>query len=80
MNTLQIIALSVVLLFAFLGLYYKIRKNTDSKIHTVKLMQIEREILKHKSQIYRRHQSLNNYDFLKYNISEALVVQLDVNL
>ena len=34
----------------------------------------------HSKQIHRRKKGLNTYDFLKYNLSEALIIQPEINI
>lgn len=80
MNILYIIVLSVVLAILFLWLYFKINTIKINKSYVNKVVKMEQEIRMHKSQIFHRQQALNRYDFLKYNISEALLIQFEIRL
>ncbi|RXG27367.1 hypothetical protein SAMN02745246_03233 [Leeuwenhoekiella marinoflava DSM 3653] len=41
---------------------------------------LERSIQLNQSQIKKREIHLNRYHFLEYNLSEALIIQLEINI
>lgn len=66
--------LSVMVLF----LWFFKRKNTMFRIHNQNILDLEDSISRNRFQINFRNSSLNRYDFLKYNLNEALAVQLEI--
>lgn len=59
---------------------YALKKNRKLKQkHERKLLQLKKKYEIHSNQLGLREQHLNRYDFLKYNLSEALVVQPKIN-
>lgn len=60
-------------------LFYE--KNRLIKInHKMEMVSINEAINLHKTQISLRNNGLNNYDFIKYNLKESLVVQSEIKL
>lgn len=59
--------------------YYK-TKNALAAQHFSKTSNLKSAIATHQKQIACRNSNLNNYDFLKYNLNEALVIQADIKL
>lgn len=71
-------ALSVLILCSFLIFSYLVRR---SKVdHSKRLIGIENKISLQGRQIYIRTEHLDNYDFQRYNLSESLVVQWEIEL
>lgn len=71
------------LVFSIGMLFWLIFRNKNQKIQGVyaeKLADLNTQLKNHKEQINTRSIGLNRYDFLKYNLLEALVVQPEIRL
>ena len=80
MNTLEI---TLGLVFSIGLLLWLIFKNKNQKmqgIYAEKITQLNTQLEINKKQIHIRSSGLNRYDFLKYNLLEALVVQSEIRL
>lgn len=77
----QILIVTVVIVLSiFFGLYFFLKSRRQSRQHQLGLMVLNDTIGLHRKQIGERHKALNKYDFLKYNLTEALKVQLQIKL
>ncbi len=76
------LSISLLLLFSIIGLIVWFLKERRSIIHThnQNLLALEDAISSNSCQINFRNKSLKNYDFLKFNLSEALIVQKEIQL
>lgn len=74
------IAITLVLLSSILGLlvWFFQGKKAISKMHNEKVSALETAISTNHFQINFRNSNLNNYDFLKLNLNEALIVQPEI--
>lgn len=63
-----------------LWFHFRIKNKRIIIDFTEKIMKLYTEIEIHKRQISRRTDDLNYYDFLKYNLREALVIQNQIRL
>lgn len=57
-----------------LGTIYFTNRRKET-LHFQKIASLEHSLQKHKREIAERDKNLNRYDFLKYNLTEALVIQ-----
>ncbi|MEP2935915.1 MAG: hypothetical protein ABJM06_14110 [Gilvibacter sp.] len=70
---LLLIVLSILLVFR--------HKNKKIKqAHSIKTAGLDMALSLHKTQLQFRQKSLNRYDFLRYNLEEALVVQPEIKM
>lgn len=69
-----ILFISLVMLF----LWFAKKKKALFLIHNQNIIDLENSISKNGFQINFRNSNLNKYDFLKYNLNEALVAQLEI--
>ena len=58
--------------------WYFTGKNELVRIHNQNILNLENAIFNNRRQLNFRNTSLNRYDFLKYNLDEALVVQREI--
>ncbi len=72
------IFLFLIISISLLLLYFKVQKAKISADHFNKIDGIELEIERNKHQIKVRGIGLNKYNFLKYNLDEALIVQPEI--
>ncbi|MEM0519134.1 MULTISPECIES: hypothetical protein [Aequorivita] len=78
---LQIAILSVLLLSVIGIVFWFLQmKKTEIQTHNQKMANLENAIFKNYSQLNFRSLNLNKYDFLKYNLDEALIKQPDIAL
>ncbi len=73
-------AMALLLIISVTGLilwFFKTKK-TMYRIHNQNILDLESNISKNRFQINFRNDSLNKYDFLKFNLNEALVVQFEI--
>lgn len=77
----SILILIVTLSIGFI-LFFLVRKRgqKDFKKHQERLVLYAEEFQVHKKQIQKRMISLNQYDLLRYNLSESLIVQHQIKL
>lgn len=68
--------LSVMALFL---LFFK-KKNAMFRIHNQNILDLESAICNNRNQINYRNSNLNRYNFLKYNLNEALLVQHEIKI
>ncbi len=70
-----IIILALVLSTGGLVYWFLNKKRIMDLLHSENISVLERAMTLHRSQIDFRKYNLNNYDFLKYNLQDTLVVQ-----
>lgn len=74
------IAITLILLFSMIGImvwFFSI-KNGMGKAHRQTISALESAISTTRFQIKNRNQNLNRYDFQRYNLEDALVVQPEI--
>jgi len=74
------IAIALVLLISLIGLvvwFFNVN-NSMGRLHKQNISILESAIYNNRNQINFRNSKLNRYDFLKYNLDEALVVQQEI--
>ena len=74
MTLYYLLALVVIILVGIVMVFHKKNKHLK-KEHRFKTDGLKLDLAMHDTQIQFRQTSLNSYDFLRYNLSEALVVQ-----
>jgi hypothetical protein len=74
------IAITIILLSSIIGLlvWFFQGRRAISQIHNEKVSALETAISTNRFQINFRNSNLNNYDFLKLNLNEALIVQPEI--
>ncbi|HLW31416.1 MAG TPA: hypothetical protein VKX40_04070 [Aequorivita sp.] len=74
------IVILIVLLFSVFGIaiWFYNEKQATGRIHSETISKLESAIHHNHNQISFRNSHLNCYDFLKYNLDEALVRQLEI--
>jgi hypothetical protein len=80
MTSIQIILIVIVLLCMLLWLHFRVKNRRIVTNFAEDFLILYTEIDIHKAQICKRNDGLNYYDFLKYNLSESLVVQYNIDL
>ncbi len=76
------IAIVLFLAFSFSGLvmwWFNVN-NSMGRIHKQNISILESAIYNNRKQIDFRNSNLNRYDFFKYNLDEALVVQQEIKI
>ncbi|MFC7356748.1 hypothetical protein ACFQO1_03540 [Jejudonia soesokkakensis] len=71
---LTVVGVVVTACFVFYVQNRKLKMN-----HGIAVTFLKKHILKHRSEVRFRQKNLDTYDFLEYNLSQALVVQNDIN-
>jgi hypothetical protein len=72
-----ILPVLILVLAVLIRFYFQNKKNRIQHIQLVVLL--KNDISKHYNEIIFRQHHLDSYNFLKYNLSQALVVQKDIN-
>lgn len=74
--------IAVVLLLSIIGIaiWFYNGRNAMGRIHTQTISELERAICTNQNQISFRSSHLNTYDFQKYNLREALVIQPEIQI
>ncbi|RFN59747.1 hypothetical protein [Marixanthomonas ophiurae] len=73
-----ILAFTVLLIGIVLVFYF--RNKQLKSVQQEYVTQLENRIEKNKQQITIRHKNLETYNFLIYNLDDALIVQEDINV
>ncbi len=77
----QIVILIVPLLSIIgIGFWFSKEKHTIDHIHRETTAKLESAICLHRRQMDFRNSHLNHYDFLEYNLDEALVRQPEIDI
>lgn len=76
---LQIAILLILLSSAsgFMVWFFKERKSI-SQSHNQSISELETSIFNNRNQINFRNANLQNYDFLKFNLNDALIIQPEI--
>ncbi len=76
------IAIALVLLSSIIGLavWFFNERKTINFVHNETILALERAMSNSCTQIEFRKNNLNNYDLLRYNLQEALVVQPQIEI
>ncbi len=74
------IAITVILFSSIIGLlvWFFQGKRAITQIHNEKISALEIAISTNSFQINFRNSNLNNYDFLKFNLNESLIIQPEI--
>lgn len=80
MSLQVVIVLLFMTILVGLMFWYFTQKNELVNIHNQKILNLEYAIFKNRSQLIFRNTNLNRYDFLKYNLNDALVTQQDIRI
>jgi len=75
----QVISLSVILII-IIGVFFYISNAKIKREHIFILEVLKKRITLNEQQISKRENSLSNYNFLKYNLSSALIIQPSIRL
>ena len=68
------------LILLSLRFYFYSENRKLKRLHFQNELDLIRQISLCKEQIFRREGALHNYDFLKYNLSEALIIQSEIKI
>lgn len=79
MTSTTIIMVVCILAVLFL-LSFKHKNNQLKQEHNSNVRQLSTALNHHKSQVIKRQIFLDTYDFLRYNLREALLVQQDIRI
>jgi len=74
------IVLVIVCLAGGFFLYFQNKNQKSVKAHLQQLNLLEQHIYTNKNQISIRNKGLQQYNFLKYNLNEALIVQKEISI
>jgi hypothetical protein len=74
------IAITLILLSSIIGLlvWFFTGKRALARVHNEEIAMLETAISTNRFQINFRNSNLNNYDFLKLNLNETLIVQPEI--
>lgn len=74
------VALSVFLALLFMMLCFQIIKTRDNKQAKTQLVFLKQSIQLNQDQLKKRQAYLNRYTFSEYNLSEALIIQSEIDI
>ena len=80
MTSLEITLIVVFFVGVFLWLLFRNKNQKIRGVYAEKISHLYNQLEAHNAQINIRSIGLNRYDFLKYNLLEALVVQSEIKL
>ena len=75
-----LIILTVISISFGIWLYFFLKNRQIYKVHGQRVLNLSEEFAVNKHQIFTRKKGLNSYNFIKYNLSEALIVQPEINI
>lgn len=75
-----VIIITVISIFIGIWLYFFLKNKQIEQLHVERVLILSEEFTANKVQISIRKKGLNRYDFLNYNLSEALVVQPEIHI
>lgn len=75
-----VIIVTVISISIGIWLYFFLKNKQIEQLHMERVLNLSEEFATNKLQISIRKKSLNRYNFLNYNLSEALVVQPEINI
>ncbi len=78
--TAQFIIVFFGLFLLSLRFYFYSENRKLKRQHFQQELDLTKQISLCKEQIFRREGGLHNYDFLKYNLSEALIIQSEIKI
>lgn len=64
----------------FLWLIFRNKNQKIQRIYAEKLTKLNTQLEINKKQIHKRSMGLDRYDFLRYNLFDALVIQSEIRL
>lgn len=80
MITPNIVIGSTAFICIVLALVFYLNNRKQLRTNLTDVSTLERDIKLHRRQLELRAKGLDNYDFLKYNLNEALIVQMEIIL
>jgi len=75
-----VIVLTIISISIGMWLYFFLKNKQVNQLHDQRLLILGEEIATNKLQILIRKKGLDRYNFLKYNLTEALILQLEINI
>ena len=75
-----VIILIIISISIGIWLYFFLKNKQVNQLHAQRLLNLGDELAANKLQILIRKNGLDRYNFLKYNLSEALIIQPDINI
>lgn len=75
-----VIVLIFVSLLIGIVFWYLNQKKVLNQAHNQKVLCLEKKISENAFQISFREANLNKYDFLSYNLSEVMILQLEIRI
>jgi len=70
----------ILIVCALLWVLFNLRNRRSTKEFNVTIIELERKLMLNELQIGRRSKQLDRYDFLHYNLDEALLVQMEIKV
>jgi len=80
MSALQITLLVVGTIGVLLGVIFRKKNQQMSAGYRKRMSELNLQLETNTQQIFTRSEGLNTYDFLKYNLREALIIQSQIRL
>tara|TARA_B100001146_G_scaffold224018_1_gene240311 strand:- start:30529 stop:30780 length:252 start_codon:yes stop_codon:yes gene_type:complete len=69
---------ALLLIAALMLLYFQRLKIKDQKAAKARVAQVRESIQLNRNQLDKRHNYLNTYNFLAYNLNEVLIIQPEI--
>lgn len=80
MSAFQITLILVFSIGVVLWLIFRSKNQQIKTGYAKRISRLNTQMEIHTKQVFKRNQRLNQYDFTKYNLTEALVVQAEIQL
>lgn len=76
------IIIALILLLSILGIWvcFFVKNRLLLQKHTGNILELESKISRNRLQIDLRNANLSRYHFLKYNLNDALIVQVEISV
>lgn len=74
------IILTIISISIGVWVYFFLKNKQIHQLHAQRILHLDEEYAVNKRQILIRENGLDSYGFLKYNLSEALIIQPEINI
>tara|TARA_B100001146_G_scaffold225125_1_gene246761 strand:- start:50052 stop:50294 length:243 start_codon:yes stop_codon:yes gene_type:complete len=68
----------VIVILVLLWWYFRYHQQRNKRRHSHQCERLQKTLILQRKQIAKRHIALDRYDFLQYNLEDALLVQQEI--
>ena len=75
-----LIILTIISISIGIWLLFFLKKKQIQQLHAQQVLSLSEAFATNKRQVFTRQKGLDRYNFLNYNLSEALIIQSEINV